>query len=109
MNVLYDGKPRKVFFSKIENRWIENTSSNGIQILIKELEDSVYMIEVDVITDTALLFSQQPEIKQIEIIDHEEVDTTVRLTAKFVFGDSERSKEEILKSCIKEIEDGPQD
>jgi len=109
MKVMYEGKPRNVFFSKIENTWMQNTSAEGIQILIKELEPDVFMFEIDNIGDTALMFAQQPEIKQIEIINHEDDDSTVRLTARFVFGDSERSKEEIVLSCIKELEYGTHD
>jgi hypothetical protein len=103
MKVFYDGVKRNVFFSEIENRWVER--QNDVTILIKEVETDTFDIEID--TELDILFLPGQEIKHIEVIDHKDDDTTTYTRLKIVFDESvsPSSKKEIIKNSIKQVQE----
>jgi hypothetical protein len=103
MKVFYDGVKRNVFFSEIENRWVER--KDEFAILVKEVDTDTFDVEVD--TDIRLVFLLNPRMKHVTIIDYKNNDTLVyaRLKADFDESVSQSSKEEMIKSCFtKELE-----
>jgi hypothetical protein len=103
MKVFYDGVKRNVFFSEIENRWVER--KDAITALVKEVETDIFDIEID--TELEVVFLPGQEIKHIEIIDHKDDDTTIYTRLKIVFDESvsQSSKEELIKSYIKQSQE----
>jgi hypothetical protein len=102
MKVFYDGIKRNVFFSEIENRWVER--QNDVTILVKEVETDTFDIEID--TELEVVFLPGQEIKHIEVIDHKDDDTTTYTRLKIVFDESvTTSKEELIKSSIKQVQE----
>jgi hypothetical protein len=96
MKVFYDGVKRNVFFSEIENRWVER--QNEIAILVKEVDVDIFDLEID--TELDLEFSPVPGIKHVEVIDYKG-DTSIYTRLKVEFDESvTSSKEELIKSCI---------
>jgi hypothetical protein len=102
MKVFYDGIKRNVFFSEIENRWVER--QNDVTILVKEVETDTFDIEID--TELEVVFLPGQEIKHIEVIDHKDDDTTTYTRLKIVFDESvTSSKEELIKNSIKQLQE----
>jgi sulfite reductase beta subunit-like hemoprotein len=103
MKVFYDGVNRNVFFSEIENRWIER--KEAVTILIKEVDIDTFDVEID--TEFDVSFLPGHEIKHIEVIDHKDADTTTYIRLKIVFDESvsQSPKEELIKSCIKQSQE----
>jgi hypothetical protein len=102
MKVFYDGIKRNVFFSEIENRWVER--QNVITTLIKEVETDTFDIEID--TELEVVFLPGQEIKHIEVVDNKDDGTTTYTRLKIVFDESvTSSKEELIKNSIKQLQE----